>query len=1038
MADSAIWRADVRLRDVRVAAFRAGWSEGRLSELAPTISRADLDTLCELIRCDIELRWAQRRPVLLDAYRQRYPEVFAAPGAAARLALEDYRGRTLAGEPADLEEYHRAYGVDISTWPTPDELRAASVEPADNSIVPSVVARQTTKHLSVKPWRRGRGDDSFFLSYGDATAPPFPEIGERILHFELIADLGRGAFARVYLARQESLANRLVALKIAPAADNEPQTLARLIHPNIVPVHSVHEYGQFQITCMPFLGAVTLADVVAHLNRLGPPLLARDARKSLEPLYAATSGSACPARLAALSQLTHVDLVLDLAAQIADGLAHAHRHGVLHRDLKPANILLTDDGVPMLLDFNVASTVGSNLKPGSIGGTLPYMAPECLQAMSERGAGPNDVRVDLYALGMILYELLTGQLPFQTVGGGALPELAVPTMCLQRREPPLAPSTLNPAVTPAVNAIVLKLLQYEPNARYAHAENLAEDLRRQLSHRPLRFARNTSWQESVRKWRRRNPRLATALAAGALALAFAVLPASAIAAYQWRLDRRTAQIQRAEALVKHRAAIDLLRSAAIRLSSRGGDQAMLQQGREQAHAVLTEYGVEDNANWAESPSVRLLAPDKQIELRRCLGEVLFLLAQSESANRDPHGALHWNVRAERCFPPNECPQALARQRSALLKQLPGDAAPLNPTEHSSEFDPYYDALEFAIQGRYAKAIAQLQEFTERQPSHFMGWFVRGICHDGVGQWVDAETAFTVSASLQPDFRWVYFNRGLVRLKQRRFDAAAADLTRALELKPDWTLARLNRAIAYEAWKKWVEAERDLSIVLARSDAPARAFFLRSRVRKFIGDQDGAEQDRVEGLRRTPGDALDWTTRGVWRMEKEPALALSDFDEALRRNPRFREALQNKAIVLADYLKRPSDAIDVLDHLLELYPNQVAARAGRGVYLARLGKVEPARRDAQATLEGDSSPFLIYQMAGLYAQISKHDPASDAKVEALRLLARAFRAGFDQLQLIDADSDLDPIRNEPEFKRIVDHARQLRRPIGASSSVTQKK
>ena len=107
------------------------------------------------------------------------------------------------------------------------------------------------------------------LVHGMDDDPDLPHPGERFLHFELVEDLGRGAFARVYLARQESLANRLVVLKVTTSPTDEPQKLARLQHTNVVPVYSVHNAGRLQAICMPYLGRVTLAGVVAHLNDRG-------------------------------------------------------------------------------------------------------------------------------------------------------------------------------------------------------------------------------------------------------------------------------------------------------------------------------------------------------------------------------------------------------------------------------------------------------------------------------------------------------------------------------------------------------------------------------------------------------------------------------------------------------------------------------------------------------------------------------------------------------------------------------------------------
>jgi hypothetical protein len=133
---------------------------------------------------------------------------------------------------------------------------------------------------------------------------------------------------------------------------------------------------------------------------------------------------------------------------------------------------------------------------------------------------------------------------------------------------------------------------------------------------------------------------------------------------------------------------------------------------------------------------------------------------------------------------------------------------------------------------------------------------------------------------------------------------------------------------------------------------------------------------------------------------------------------------NKAIILADDLHQESEAVSVLDLLLDLYPNHVESRASRGVYLARIGRAAEARRDAADTLAAEPTAYRKYQMAGLYAQLARHDPRGKDGAEALRFLASAFRGGFENMKLLKEDTDLDPLRSDPEFQRIVETAMQL--------------
>src|SRR5262249_23447631 len=147
-------------------------------------------------------------------------------------------------------------------------------------------------------------------------------------------------------------------------------------------------------------------------------------------------------------------------------------------------------------------------------------------------------------------------------------------------------------------------------------------------------------------------------------------------------------------------------------------------------------------------------------------------------------AVKWNKLAEQSFPDGQRPQWLARQRADLLKRAPGSAEPL-PDSLRSDLDAYHEGLEEATACRYSQALRKLIPFTDRHPNHFMGWYVRGICHDGVGQLSDAAAAFTICAALKPDLPWPYFSRGLIRLQERRFQEAESDFTEALRLKPEW-------------------------------------------------------------------------------------------------------------------------------------------------------------------------------------------------------------------------------------------------------------
>jgi len=973
----------------------------------------------------MELRWSRRQPRRLDDYQSEYPSAFGNRKILADLAFEEYRQRLQAGECVTADEYRQRYEIDVSDWPPPESV-SPPTQVLDDDGNPSL--GEKTDDL----YRQLSGQEPEAAARLKTARQEMPKVGDHFLGFELIRELGRGAFGCVFLARQAELANRLVALKVSANLGGEPQRLAQLQHTNIMPVFSTHRQGMLEAVCMPYWGSATLADVIHHvadsghsLPETGHALLQTvfDSRlrrsvshKTAELEFAQPPYSETTQRL--LSQLSHVDAVLWLFARLADGLAHAHERGILHRDLKPANILLTDDGQPMLLDFNLAA----DIKPSSgwvarMGGTLPYMAPEVLAA-HRNGKYHFDARSDLYAVGLMLYKLLTGKSPYP------IPPCPSPgiidVLIAQRQKPAASARRLNPRISPAVDAVVRKLLEPDPKRRYASAAELREDLERQLSHRPLRHARDVSPIERFKKWRRRHPKFFAVGAAVLAVFGLLVLPVSAFAVRQKQLAEHRLSYEQSAAVVRQQQAIDEARHAQILLSTQTGSRVLLDQGFEKARHVLTLYGIHNDASWRQQRFVQALPAEQQDELQTEIGELLFLMARGEQLRNDAKMALHWNHLAEACFPAERQPARLRRQRSEL------EGAPVAPQQAAArtDRDDYHAGLELAAQTKYRSALAHLLPFTEKNPRHFMSWYVRGICHDGVGQLAEAGAAFTVCVSLRPEFEWGYFSRGRVRLQQKRFDLAEEDFTRCMELKPDWTWPIINRAIAREGRRDWQGAENDLNNVLARPECPPRIYFLRAKIRSAMGDRTGAAKDEAEGLKRTPADCLSWVTRGVWQMEKRPEAALVDFTKALELDPRSRDALQNQAVVLADYLHRPKEAVAAMDRLLEMYPDYVEARAGRGVYLARIGEIERAREDADACLLVEPTPFRYYQMAGLYAQLTRFDADAKLRGKAMRYLAHAFRNGFADFELMKNDPDIEPLRKDEEFLRIVAHAKAL--------------
>ena len=501
----------------------------------------------------------------------------------------------------------------------------------------------------------------------DRGTPPTPALPDSIGPFRIVRELGRGSHGVVYEAEQEA-PRRRVALKVlqpgwlaasqAGRLEREAAALARFSHAGIAAIHAAgrHESGGGALPWFA-MELVEGARLDVHVARGG-----LDRRRRVE-----------------------------LLVQVCDAVEHAHRHGVVHRDLKPANVLVRDDGQVKVVDFGVAAlldpgqaTVERMTASGAFVGTLAYLAPEQV-AESD---GRVDARSDVWSLGVMAYELLTGRLPFDPRDrplSQALRQLA--------EFEPVAPARIDPALAGDLDTIVRKAIEKPPERRYAGAAELRDDLARWLAHRPIR-ARPPSAVDRALKFARRNR---VAVGAGAVAVAALVTGvvmlsvglARATDALRQSEERRTGSLELIASLITRvRQLVDLPGGGKLRDLALADVRAMVD------HYQLQRAAADDDPRLLAAWATFLDAE----------GDLLLRAHQFDEAGERWREALSLRERLAG-EPTTATETAIARQRAWSVAQVKlGDVA--------KERGDWKEARRW-----YEQVLARDEALVERHPDH---------------------------------------------------------------------------------------------------------------------------------------------------------------------------------------------------------------------------------------------------------------------------------------------------------------------------------
>jgi tetratricopeptide (TPR) repeat protein len=777
--------------------------------------------------------------------------------------------------------------------------------------------------------------------------------------YELLSKLGEGGMGVVFLARQTGL-NRQVAVKMIRGgsqarADHfsrfrvEAEAVAQLRHHNIVQIYEIGEVDGLPYFSLELLEGGSLDD------RLG--------------------GTPQPPRRAA-----------ELVATLARAVGVAHAAGIIHRDLKPSNVLYSVDGVPKVTDFGLAKRRESHSRQtesGAIMGSPSYMAPEQARGHT-KDVGP---AADIYALGAVLYEMLTGRPPFKG-------ETPIETVRQVVDAEVVPPSRLAPRVPRDLETICLKCLEKDPVRRYRDASVFVEDLERFQNGETI-LARRTATLERGYKWAKRRP--GTAALFAAIVLAVVLLPAGWATRERDRLLRETqlasqalALVQRGNGLIdtaREAQSADQLSQAQVELSNfEGGLRSVdpkriaglpdrIQNSLKDVHRRLQDLQSRDEKQIRDVAERRRYQEFKSFCSRAQLAAVEFELDPASRGVR-----LREAASAALAVYARD-PQA-AGQDWAMADQLPDV---LSPAEKALVTENCYDLLLLLSQSvEPSLGLTILDRASRLRPESSAAYHLRRAeCLGRLGEKGGRADEEAKAAGLPPKTAPDHLLIGREQMAQRLWNQAIASLNESLLLDPDQIAARFLVAICdYNVEPKRLGEARDhLNACLRSQPELVELYLLRARVHGEEGNQALA---RVGSARAEE--------RHLLRRQAEASFnaALADYKSALDRLPSddFRYVLLVNRGGMSLQAGRIADAQADLKTAISLRPALYQAHANLGQLFQRQG----LREEAEAAFG------RAIERAG--------DPATRVALLRTRALLHANRREATAAQRIAALADLD--------------------------------
>jgi TolB-like protein len=863
--------------------------------------------------------------------------------------------------------------------------------------------------------------------------------------YELLEQIGRGGQGVVFRARQKSL-NRTVALKVISLGQwaskahlkrfrLEAEAAARLEHPGIVPIHEVGERDGQCYFSMKFIEGGQLDEVVKQT-----PMSIRQA--------------------------------VELITKVARTVHYAHEHGILHRDIKPGNILLDQKGEPHLTDFGLARLVESEstvTRTLEVLGTPSYMAPE--QAVGNNAAVCSVT--DVYGLGAVLYQLLTGQPPF---AGGTTYE----TIRLLCDTEPRKPRALNPKIDRDLSTICLKCLEKDPKRRYSSALALAEDLEHWLKHEPI-LARHTGIITRGKKWVRRNPTSAL-LAASVMALA----AAAGWIVWKSELIRQPATIGIAVLPFQN---LSEQREDAAGFVDGVQDDILTKLARIADLKVISRTSVME---YRDKRNVRQIGNDLRVShllegsVRR-IGTRFHMNAQLIDTRTDTH---LWVEQYDRDLNDlfaiqSEIAQKIAGQLHAKISPAEKLAIERKPTGDLVAFELYSRAISLTptFRGGTAasgqQAIDLLNEAVARDPSFFDAYCALALAHDQLyffnightpARLASAETAIQEAFRIRPNAGEAHLARaqhlyngyldykgalaelevarrtlpnhprifritGFIQRRQGRWEESIRSFERALEVDPRNVNTLDNIGDSYAALRRYAEQKSMLDRMLAIEPNYVEAKGWRAGVELNWKADTRPLHQLIDEIRAANPAAIPkivpfWLTYAL--AERDPAAA-KDALLASNENSFGLDAVQFPRAFFEGVIARMTNdeqraqlaftaARAEQEKTIQDQRDYGPAWCELGIIDAALGRKEEALREGRRAVEllpveKDSLNGLhvIEYFAMIAAWVGEKDLACEQLAAAVRYPGSGSVVTYGDLKLIPF---WDPLRGDPCFEKIV--------------------